>query len=87
MQIFPPELIEAIANSGPATPVAIRAVVRHLERDWRLMGETGLLNFAHAMAIAAMTGNRDGVIRNEPTLSAEAKADYARSRDGASKIS
>lgn len=58
MQIFPPELIDAIAQSRPTTPAAIEAVARHIERDLRLVGGSRFLAHAPAMALAAMTGKR-----------------------------
>lgn len=68
MQIFPPELIEAIARSGSATPAAIEAVGQHIERDLRLSGRTRFLYLAPAIAVAVMTGKRAQMIQSEPTL-------------------
>lgn len=68
MQIFPPELIEAIARSGSATPAAIEAVGRHIERDLRLPGGTRFLYLAPAIAVAAITEKRAQMIQGEPTL-------------------
>ncbi|WP_447952836.1 hypothetical protein [Sphingopyxis chilensis] len=75
MPIFPPELIEAIPHSAHATSAAIEAVVRHIERDLRLAGETRFLNLAPAMAVAAMTGRHGGAIGNETMLPADAAPD------------
>lgn len=73
VQIFPPELIEAIARSASPTPAAIEAVFRHIERDLRLSGGTRLLYIAPAIAVAAKTGKRAQMIQNEPTLWARAE--------------